>query len=83
MIERASDITRIIDRLEKQDLVVRDRTIEDRRISITRITEKGIELVNKLKPLIENEHNENTKGLTDDECRKLSILLEKLYADKI
>ncbi len=83
MIERASDITRIIDRLEKQDLVVRDRTNEDRRISITRITEKGIELVDKLKPLVEKEHLENTKGLTDDECRQLSVLLEKLYKDKI
>ena len=83
MIERASDITRIIDRLEKQGLVVRDRTSEDRRMSITRITDKGIEVVNKLKPLIEKEHSENTKGLTDEECRQLSILLEKLYADKI
>ena len=83
MIERASDITRIIDRLEKQNLVVRDRTNEDRRISITRITEKGIELVEKLKPLVEKEHKENTKGLTDDECMQLSVLLEKLYKDKI
>lgn len=83
MIERASDITRIIDRLEKQGLVVRDRTSEDRRFSNSKITEKGIELVDKLKPLIENEHIQNTKGLTDEECRQLSILLEKLYADKI
>ena len=83
MIERASDITRIIDRLEKQGLVVRDRTKEDRRISITKITEKGIELVDKLKPLIENEHVQNTQGLTDAECRQLSVLLEKLFADKI
>lgn len=83
MIERASDITRIIDRLEKQCLVVRDRTQKDRRISITRITEKGIELVERLKPLIEMEHIHSTKGLTDEECRQLSVLLEKLYADKI
>lgn len=83
MIERASDITRIIDRLEKQGLVVRDRTQKDRRISITKITEKGIELVDRMKPLIEKEHINNTKGLTDEECRQLSILLEKLYADKI
>ncbi|MEO8513010.1 MAG: MarR family transcriptional regulator [Ignavibacteria bacterium] len=83
MIERASDITRIIDRLEKQGLVVRDRTKEDRRISITRITENGIELVDKLKPLIDNEHVQNTRGLTDEECMQLSVLLEKLYADKI
>ncbi len=83
MIERASDITRIIDRLEKQGLVIRDRTSEDRRMSITRITEKGIELVDKIKPLIENEHAQNTKALTEDECRQLSVLLEKLYEDKI
>jgi DNA-binding MarR family transcriptional regulator len=83
MIERASDITRIIDRLEKQKLVVRDRTTEDRRISITRITERGIELVDKLKPLIEEEHSEITKSLTEKECTQLSGLLEKLYADRI
>lgn len=83
MVERASDITRIIDRLEKQGLVERDRTSEDRRISITRITEKGIEMVNKMKPLIEIEHAENTKNLTEAECSQLSILLEKLYIDKI
>lgn len=52
MVERASDVTRIIDRLEKQGLVERDRTNEDRRISITRITEKGIEILNKLNKIV-------------------------------
>jgi DNA-binding MarR family transcriptional regulator len=32
MVERASDITRIIDRLEKNGYVERDRTNEDRRM---------------------------------------------------
>lgn len=81
MIERASDITRIIDRLEKQGLVERDRDTEDRRMSITRITKPGIEIVDKLKPLIEKEHIENTKNLTDEECAKLSELVEKMYKD--
>ncbi len=83
MIERASDITRIIDRLEKQGLVERDRTNEDRRISVTRITEKGVEMVDKIKPLIEKEHALNTHNLTKSECKQLSNLLEKLYLDKI
>ncbi|MCC6866671.1 MAG: MarR family transcriptional regulator [Ignavibacteria bacterium] len=83
MIERASDITRIIDRLEKQGLVERDRTTEDRRISITKITEKGIEIVNKLKPVIDKEHSEFTSKLNDNECKKLSELIEKLYSNMI
>jgi len=72
MIERAPDITRLIDRLEKQGLVERDRTEIDRRMSITRITKKGIKLV-------ENEHKKITRNLSDDECRQLSNLLEKYY----
>ncbi len=83
MIERASDITRIIDRLEKQGLVERDRTNEDRRISITRITEKGIEILNKLNKIVEQEHISHTKNLNDDQCRQLSMLLEKLYENEI
>jgi DNA-binding MarR family transcriptional regulator len=81
MIERASDVTRIIDRLERQGLVERDRDNEDRRMSITRITRSGIEIVEKIKPLIEKEHKVNTKNLTDEECKLLSELIEKLYED--
>lgn len=80
MIERASDITRIIDRLEKQELVERDRTSEDRRMSITRITEKGIKLVEEINPLIQAEHKNITQGLNEDECKELSHLIEKLYS---
>jgi DNA-binding MarR family transcriptional regulator len=83
MIERASDITRIIDRLEKQGLVKRDRTTKDRRISITRITKKGLKVVNDIKPLIENEHKLITKNLTENECKELSRLTEKLYKNLI
>jgi len=79
MIERAPDITRLIDRLEKQGLVERDRTEIDRRMSITRITKKGIKLVEEIKPLVENEHKKITRNLSDDECRQLSNLLEKYY----
>lgn len=81
MVERASDITRIIDRLEKNGLVERDRTSEDRRMSITKITQKGIKLVDEIKPLIEAEHKRCTANLTEAECKMLSGLLEKLYKD--
>jgi DNA-binding MarR family transcriptional regulator len=79
MIEKSPDITRIIDRLEKQGLVERDRTDVDRRISITKITKKGIEIAEKIQPIVQKAHLSTTENLTDDECRKLSVLLEKYY----
>ncbi len=81
MMEIAPDITRLIDRLEKQGLVVRDRTKEDRRMSITKLSEKGLKLMDEIQPEIEKEHKNSTKNLSEEECRKLSMLLEKLYSD--
>lgn len=79
MIERSPDLTRLIDKLENQELVERERTKHDRRMSITRITKKGIKLVEVVKPLVDDEHNNTTMNLTDAECRQLSNLLEKYY----
>jgi DNA-binding MarR family transcriptional regulator len=83
MIERAPDITRHIDRLEKSGLVKRDRNGEDRRMSMTKITVKGIKLIRKIRPEIDAFINEYSGKLTKDECKILSELLEKLYEDKI
>ena len=43
-----SGLTRLVDRLEKQGLVERDRSAADRRHSITRITKKGLALIEEL-----------------------------------
>src|SRR3954470_3740800 len=48
MLERAPDVTRLVDRLERQGLAERDRSATDRRHSITRITKKGLALMDKL-----------------------------------
>ncbi len=81
MLEIAPDITRLIDRLEKQGLVVRDRSDKDRRMSVTRITAKGLKLTEEINPHIEKEHKKATEHLTGTECRELSRLIEKLYKD--
>lgn len=82
MLEIAPDITRLIDRLEKQGLVIRDRTHHDRRMSITKITGKGLKLIEEINPYIEEEHKKATKNLTNNECREFSRLVEKLYKDQ-
>src|SRR3972149_5661551 len=48
MITRDSDITRLLDRLEKQGLARRVRECPDRRVIYVRITEKGLRLLDGL-----------------------------------
>jgi DNA-binding MarR family transcriptional regulator len=83
MIESAPDTTRLIDRLEKLGLVDRDRSGSDRRMSITRITAKGIKLLEKIHPVLIKLQNDLTKNLTNAECRELSAMCEKLYKDRV
>ncbi|RPI12798.1 MAG: MarR family transcriptional regulator [Ignavibacteriae bacterium] len=79
MIETAPDTTRLIDRLEKQELVERDRSNDDRRRSITKITGKGLKLLEDIQPVLDKEFGEFTKNLNAGECKELSRLCEKLY----
>lgn len=83
MIERAPDTTRLIDRLEKQQLVERDRTDDDRRKSITKITKKGINVLSKIQPQLDEMMLSIGKKITDKEAKDLSNLCEKLYYDMI
>ncbi len=48
MVNHDPDMTRLLDRLEARKLVERARSLEDRRVVITRITKSGIDLVNSL-----------------------------------
>jgi len=51
MISHDPDITRLIDRLEKQTLVTRTRDVVDQRVVICRIAPPGLELLKKLEAL--------------------------------
>jgi len=81
MIERAPDLTRLVDRLERRGLVERARSEEDRRHSITRITRKGLELLERLQPTMNAAHREVADHLTRGEAEELSRLCEKLYGE--
>lgn len=48
MLSPDPDITRLLDRMESQGLIRRDRTPEDRRVVIARITDRGIEAANRI-----------------------------------
>jgi len=64
MTTRSSDVTRLVDRLERSGLVERFRTEEDRRVIYVRLTEAGRALIDQLaQPLAEAHHF--TKGHLD------------------
>lgn len=81
MIEPAPDVTRLIDRLIKQGLVERFTSGEDRRLSLTKITRKGRNVLKKIKPKVDLLFTLISGKLNKRERKQLSVFLEKIYDD--
>ncbi len=81
MMDRAPDITRLLDRLEARKLVKRVRGSEDKRETITFITAKGIKLLEAIQPSVDAEVAGVFSKLSDDECRELSRLCAVIFED--
>jgi DNA-binding MarR family transcriptional regulator len=77
MIQVVPAITGLIDRLEKQELVVRRRCSEDRRVVYVEITTKGLTMLKQLDDPVENMHKSLVGHLSRAELKELSRLLEK------
>src|SRR5258708_16487371 len=56
MITRDPDITRLLDRLEKRDLISRCRETKDRRMVVARITPQGMKLFARLDETVQEMH---------------------------
>lgn len=78
MIQVVPAITGLIDRLEKQELVVRRRCTEDRRVVYVEITPKAIALLEQLDGPVDEMHKALVGHLTRSELKELSRLLEKV-----
>ncbi|HEX8072301.1 MAG TPA: MarR family transcriptional regulator [Pyrinomonadaceae bacterium] len=81
LVERAPDVTRLVDRLEVRGLVERVRSTTDRRLSITRITRKGLALLEEITPQLEQLFAELHVRLSPRDARELSRICESLYDD--
>jgi DNA-binding MarR family transcriptional regulator len=77
MVQVVPAITGLIDRLEAQALVLRDRCIEDRRIVYITLTDKARKLLAQIDEPVMNLHRELVGHLNQAELRELSRLLEK------
>jgi len=77
MMDKMSNASRIVDRLEKKKLVERKLKAEDRRCVDVIITDKGIKLLEKIGER-EKDYENNLFNLTAKEAKLLNGLLDKL-----
>jgi DNA-binding MarR family transcriptional regulator len=77
MVTRVPDITRLVDRLERQGLATRSRIQEDRRVVLVRITEKGKELIGRLEQPLLDLQTKQLANLSPEELHTLNELLVK------
>lgn len=82
MLDRASDITRLVDRLQARRLVKRSRGSEDQRQAVTVITAKGLKLLEEMRPRIEAETADLVGRLSDEDCRQLSRLCSLIFENE-
>ena len=79
MIEKSSNVPRIIDRLVDKKLVKRATSREDKRETLISLTDKGIKHLAEASKLME-EAGRKLIGLSSEEAAQLNELLEKLRA---
>ena len=77
MIEKSSNVPRIIDRLEVKKLVKRSTSAEDKRETVITITQAGINILDMTTTRIDNMYVK-TVSMDEDSAKTLNNLLEHL-----
>lgn len=76
MLERNSDISRLLDRLSRKELIVRSQCPNDKRATDVRITRKGLSVLKSIDDNIDKMEKQLFK-LSKKEAQQLSTLLDK------
>jgi DNA-binding MarR family transcriptional regulator len=77
MIEKSSNVPRIIDKLVEKKLAKRTSSKEDKRETLVSLTDKGIHIIDNAKELI-NEVTHTITALDNTQSKDLNELLEKM-----
>lgn len=76
LIDKMSDTSRIIDRLDVKELIEKFASKKDRRLVDIRISPSGLDLLKRMEAL-EQSYNQLLSHLSDEEALQLSDLLDK------
>ncbi len=77
MIEKSSNVPRILDRLVAKELVMRTTSKEDKRETIISLTDTGMQTLQRANEALATI-NKQTIGINNEEAAILNQLLEKL-----
>ena len=77
MLDKSSNASRIVDRLEQKGLVTRKQCKDDRRAVDVFISEEGLELLAELDGKLKSFEND-LRNISEEEAQKLNVLLDKL-----
>lgn len=77
MITRDPDVTRLLDRLEKRELISRSRESTDRRTVVARITPAGLKLLERLDEPVVEAHRQQLGHLGGERLRVLARMLRE------
>jgi DNA-binding MarR family transcriptional regulator len=80
MIEEGTTITRLVDKLEEQGLIERERAAPDRRQVICHVTAAGRRLLDRLDPLVDASDAEAVDALDDEQLEQLILMLDAIRA---
>ncbi len=73
-----STMTRMLDRLEAKNLLIRTRSETDRRIIYIELTEEGLHLVAKVPSMLAESWNQHLCGFNQQEVDTLKSLLRRI-----
>ncbi|MCA0150690.1 MarR family transcriptional regulator [Rossellomorea vietnamensis] len=75
-------VTRILDILERKELIYKQKNAEDRRSFLIFITEKGMKAKEELSPFIENLYEDTIlKGISEEELEVYKSVLSQINAN--
>jgi DNA-binding MarR family transcriptional regulator len=77
MIDKSSNVTRIIDKLLDKNLVIRNENPENRRQVNIRITEKGLALLNEIESSAKFEKLKNI-NFNEEKARLMNQWLDEI-----
>lgn len=76
LISRVPDVSRLLDRMDAQGLMTRERDAADRRHVTARITPKGLRLLVQVQPALEEIERQRTEHVSPESLRALIETLD-------
>ena len=77
VVSREPDVTRLLIRMEDEELVERERRADNRRFVTARITRKGLRVLKALDEPVRRMHAKQLRHMTRRELDQLASLLER------